>query len=80
MDPAKQPSITYYLIGGLRGQATLGGDVGKQAVTDATTDEVIQILPNVEANIKRELGELNAAQAQAMIEEIWPLGYKSQKA
>lgn len=49
-----------------------GGDLEKQAVLDAYTDELRSSLPDIMTNTQRFLGESGVVKASGWIRTIWP--------
>lgn len=45
---------------------------GRQAIYDATTDELRSVLPTIEANLRQQRGDAAGQRIQACIRVIWP--------
>jgi hypothetical protein len=66
------PWITYDCVHALRNLTIRGGESGKTAVREATTEELIHVLPRVVNIINKVLGEVAALDVHTWIEETWP--------
>lgn len=49
-----------------------GGNQGRQAIHDATTEQLRSLIPDIERSIKDTLGEQEGQEIRARIQEIWP--------
>ena len=49
---------------------------GRQAIHDATTNELLLVLPAIESNLKKQRGHRAAKRTRARIKTTWP-GYRS---
>lgn len=45
---------------------------GRQAIEDATTDELRSVLPTIETNLRRERGDAAAQRTRANLGTLWP--------
>jgi hypothetical protein len=61
----------YRLVRTLQNLAVHGGDNGRQAVLDATTDDLRQVFPHVINGVRRFMGDKFAAQTEGWIAETW---------
>jgi len=61
----------YRLVRTLQNLAVHGGDSGRQAVLDATTDDLRQVFPHVINGVRRFMGDKFAAQTEGWIAETW---------
>lgn len=66
------PWITYDCVRALRNLTIRGGESGKTAVREATTEELIRVLPGVVDIVNKVLGEVAALAVRTWIEETWP--------
>ena len=55
-----------------RQQAIEGGEVGKRIVRQATTGQILEVIPGVLKKLRRELGDKRAEKTRCRIEETWP--------
>jgi hypothetical protein len=62
--------ITYCIIRILRNICLFGIGEGGEAVCDAVTDELQQILPNVGGSVRMELGDAAARHVETWISEL----------
>jgi hypothetical protein len=61
--------IAYCIVHILRNMSVLGVD---HAVRDAVTDDLRQILPDIDENVRTELGDAAALRVRTWIMETWP--------
>jgi hypothetical protein len=64
--------IAYYSVWTLRNLAVHGGNSGRQAVLDATTDDLRQILPHISDGVRKFWGDELAATTPDDIAATWP--------
>jgi len=64
--------VAYCIVHILRNISVLDEDHGKQAVRDAMTDDLQQILPGIDGNVRTELGDAAALRVRTWIVETWP--------
>lgn len=63
--------VEYDLVRVLQHLAIRGGESGQQAVLNATTDDLRQVLPHVGNSIRRFLGDKLAMDAGDIIAKVW---------
>lgn len=61
----------YHLLWTLRKLSVRGGDSGRQAVLDASTDDLRRILPHIGEDIRRFYGDALARETEYYIAETW---------
>ena len=61
----------YDLVWTLRNLTVCGGDSGRRAVLDATTDDLRRILPHISESVRRFWGDALALETGELIAETW---------
>jgi hypothetical protein len=69
---SKYPWITHDCVRALRNLTIRGGESGKTVVREATTEELVRVLPGVVDIVNKVLGEVAARAVRTWIEETWP--------
>ena len=65
--------VAYCIVRILRNLSVLSDDEGRSAlaVRNAMTDELRRVLPNIDGNARKELGDAAAIRIRSWIRETW---------